>query len=152
MTSIGSLHAGITGQRLFGAAELLLLGLLGANPAQAAVYKCTDAAGQVAYLDEPCPATARQQEVQVQTAPRPPKTAPADATNPVAKSAAGLASTSDAKQDCTSWIPPLWSVKVDPLPKPDLSGLPRDEDGRAVVLKSTNLELVAVEKPDALTV
>lgn len=152
MTSIGSLHARITGQRFFRAAGLFLLGLLGANPAHAAVYKCTDANGQVAYLDKPCPATARQQEVQVQPAPRTPKSVPANTANPAAKPAAEVASTSDAKQDCTNWIPPPWSVKVDPPPKPDLSALPRDEQGHAVVLRSATLELVAVEKPDALTV
>lgn len=152
MTSNSSLHAPITGQHLLRVAGLFLLGLLGTNAAHAAVYKCTDVNGQVAYLDKPCPATARQQEIRVQTAPHPSKPVPADTADSAVKSAAGLASTSDAKQDCTDWIPPPWSVKVDPPPKPDLSGLPRDEDGRAVVLKSASLELVAVEKLDALTV
>ncbi len=62
MISIGSLHALASSQHLFRAAGLFLLG---ANPAHAAVYKCTDATGQVACLDKPCPAMARQQEIQV---------------------------------------------------------------------------------------
>ncbi|MGH8121281.1 MAG: DUF4124 domain-containing protein, partial [Rudaea sp.] len=150
MTSIDSHHVRASGLHFFRISGLSLFGLLGALPAHAAVYKCTDANGQIAYLDRPCMATARQQEIHIQPAPRPPAAAPADAASPAAKPAS--ANVDDTNRDCTSWIPPPWSVKVDPPAKPDLSGLRRDEQGRAVITSSANLKLVAVEKPDALSV
>ncbi|HEY2345740.1 MAG TPA: hypothetical protein VGH80_07645 [Xanthomonadaceae bacterium] len=52
---------------------------------------------------------------------------------------------------CHDWVPPPGTVQVDAPATPDYSHLPRDAQGRPMILRAGNIELVPLEKPDALS-
>jgi hypothetical protein len=54
--------------------------------------------------------------------------------------------------DCHTWIAPPYTVEVQAPPKRDLSALPKDEDGRSIVMPGPGINLVVNDKPDAISV
>ena len=114
---------------------ILLLALAAASlSAGAATYRCEDASGKVTYTDRPC-AEGPAAEKRVLSAPAP---VPVPAARPAAESA-------PAAQPYRRPQP----VVVPPLPEADLSGLPKDAQGRPVLSQSGGAALV-LDKPAKL--
>jgi hypothetical protein len=118
------------------AAAALALGLLSADVAGRALFKCTLPDGKIAYKDTPCDTQADQQQIQMRAGTQkavgtaPPaepvaKEAPAPAPEPV------MVPKAAAPTDCSTWAPPADSVDV---------------------AQPSNTSVLVSQKPDAMTV
>jgi hypothetical protein len=113
-----------------------VLGLLSADAAGRALFKCTLPDGKIAYKDSPCDTQADQQQIQMRAgtqkavsaaapAEASPKEAPAAAPEPI------LVPKAAAPTDCSTWTPPAETVDV---------------------AQPSNTSVLVLQKPDAMTV
>jgi hypothetical protein len=113
--------------------------------AGAEIYKCKGADGRIVYSDAPCPTQALQETVRIYDNPSAPAS-PSPAARP------GIAAGSAPPTDCRNWGPGP-RVRVDPPPPAsDLSGYPKDAQGRPILSPGGNVNWVASNKRDLLSV
>lgn len=105
---------------------LILIAVLVSPSALAVQYNCVDAAGRSSTSERPCPNAKAAKDDR-------PQHPPAQANPPTS----GI-------RDASPYRRPA-AVVVPPLPKVDLSGLPKDANGNPILMQGTGGSIVAAE-------